>query len=263
VDLGLDGRRVLVTAGSQGIGRATALAFAAERARVAICARDPEAIARTAGELTAAGARDVCALSCDLADAQSIDAMLARVLEAFGGVDVLVNNAGGPPPGRSGSFGDEQWQRAFDLTLMSAVRVTRGVLPGMRAQCWGRIVNVSSYSIRQPIPDLMLSNSLRLGVAGWAKSLATELAPDNVLVNTVAPGWTRTGRVTRMLESRAAAGNGSAEQAEAGIVAAVPLRRMAEPAEIADVIVFLSSERASYVTGTVVPVDGGAQQSPT
>jgi 3-oxoacyl-[acyl-carrier protein] reductase len=189
--------------------------------------------------------------------------MTASVLGAFGGVDVLVNNAGGPPPGRSATVGDDDWRRAFELTLMSAVRATRGVVPGMRARRWGRVVNVSSYSIRQPIPDLMLSNALRLGVAGWAKSLATELAPDNVLVNTVAPGWTRTGRVTRMLEARAAAGAGRPEDAEAAIVASVPLQRLADPAEIADVVVFLASERASYVTGIVVPVDGGIQQNPT
>lgn len=269
MDLGLRDKIVLVTAASAGIGRAAAESFAREGARLALCARRVDALETTAAALRSQHGTDVLALPCDVADAAQIDAMVARVVAHYGTVHVLVNNAGGPPPGRSDQVTDADWQRAFDLTLMSAVRTTRAVLPHMRRQRWGRIVNVSSYSVKQPIPDILLSNALRLGVAGWAKTLATEVACDNVLINTVGPGWTRTDRVTQMLESRARASGSAgpaaitAADAEAAIVRNVPLGRLGEPDEIADVIAFLASERASFVTGTFLAVDGGVVQSPT
>jgi 3-oxoacyl-[acyl-carrier protein] reductase len=263
MDLGLRDRVVLVTAASQGIGRATALAFAREGARVAVNARDGASLGELAAALRAQHGVDAEAFPGDLADPSQVQAMVEAVLARFGAVDVLVNNAGGPRPGTFAQVDDADWQRAFELTLMSAVRATRAVLPQMRRRRWGRIVNVSSYSVKQPIPDILLSNSLRLGVAGWAKTLATEVAADNVLVNTVCPGWTRTDRVTRMLAARAGDAPDGAGAVEAAIVRGIPLGRLAEPAEIADVIVFLSSERASYLTGTLVPVDGGVVQSAT
>jgi 3-oxoacyl-[acyl-carrier protein] reductase len=263
MDLGLKDRIVLVTAASAGIGRATAQAFAREGAKLALCARNVAALESVAAQIRAQYGTEVLALPCDVSDAAQIDSMVAKVVAHFGTVHVLVNNAGGPPPGTSGKVTDADWQRAFDLTLMSAVRTTRAVLPQMQRQRWGRVVMISSYSVKQPIPDILLSNSLRLGVAGWAKTLATEVARDNVLINTVGPGWTRTDRVTQMLESRAASSGGqaTAADAEAQIVRNVPLGRLGEPGEIADVIVFLASERASFVTGTFIPVDGGIVQS--
>lgn len=264
MDLGLSGKVALVTAASRGIGHATALALAREGARLAICARDAAALERVALELRALGAK--CEpIRCDLTDAKQIDTMIARVVERFGTIHVLVNNAGGPPPGRFDQITDADWQRAFELTLMSAVRATRAALPHMRRQRWGRIVNVSSYSVKQPIPDIMLSNSLRLAVAGWAKTLASEVARDNVLINTVGPGWTRTERVAQMMATRAGAAGATttAADVEAELVRNVPIGRLGEPAEIADVIVFLASERASFVAGTLLPVDGGVVQSPT
>lgn len=263
MDLGLRDRVVLVTAASQGIGRATAVAFAREGARVAVNARDGAALASLAASLRIDHAVEAEAFPGDLTDPSQIEAMVGAVLARFGTVDVLVNNAGGPRPGSFAQVDDADWQRAFELTLMSAVRTTRAVLPQMRRRRWGRIVNVSSYSVKQPIPDILLSNSLRLGVAGWAKTLAAEVARDNVLVNTVGPGWTRTDRVSQMLAARAGDAQVGAEAAEAAIVRGIPLARLAEPAEIADVIVFLASERASYVTGTFVAVDGGVVQSAT
>jgi len=269
MDLGLKDRIVLVTAASAGIGRAAAEAFAREGARLALCARRAGPLEATAAALRARHGVEVLCLSCDVADAAQVEALVARTVDHFGTVHVLLNNAGGPPPGRSGQVTDADWQRAFELTLMSAVRATRAALPHMRRQRWGRVVNVSSYSVKQPIPDILLSNALRLGVAGWAKTLASEVARDNVLINTVGPGWTRTDRVTQMLESRArASGTGgtpaiSAADVEAAIVRDVPIGRLGEAAEIADVIVFLASERASFVTGTFLAVDGGAVQSPT
>ena len=263
MDLGLAGKVVLVTAASQGLGRATALSFAREGARVAICARKAATIERVAREIAAETGAEVAGLECDLTDPTQIDALVAAVVARFGTVHVLVNNAGGPPPGRFGAVGDADWQRAFELTLMSAVRASRAVLPHMRKQRWGRIVNISSSSVKQPILDIHLSNSLRLGVAGWAKSLATELAAENVLVNTVGPGWTRTERVDELVASRASQSGASAADVEAAITRAMPIGRLGRPEEIADVVVFLASERASFVTGTFLAVDGGSVQSPT
>jgi 3-oxoacyl-[acyl-carrier protein] reductase len=263
MDLGLKGRIVLVTAASAGIGLATARAFAREGARLALCARNATALEAVAAQIRAQYGTDVLAVTCDVSDAEQIEAMVAKVIAQYGTVHVLINNAGGPPPGTSGKVTDADWQTAFDLTLMSAVRTTRAVLPLMQRQRWGRVVMISSYSAKQPIPDILLSNSLRLGVAGWAKTLATEVARDNVLINTVGPGWTRTDRVTQMLESRAtgSARQATAADAEAQVVRNVPLGRLGEPDEVADVIVFLASERASFVTGTFIPVDGGIVQS--
>jgi 3-oxoacyl-[acyl-carrier protein] reductase len=260
MDLQLGQKVALVTAASQGIGKASAWALAREGAKVAICARDQATTAATAAEIEAATGSEVRPFVADLRDPEAISHLVADVLKAFGSVHVLVNNAGGPTPGAFTTLSDDDWQRAFDLTLMSAVRITRTLLPTMRAQRWGRIINLASYSVKQPIPDIVLSNSLRLGVVGWAKSIAAPLAADNVLVNTIATGWARSERVTQMLATRAADGGRTIAEAEAAITSQIPLGRMASVEEIADVVAFLASERASYITGTVLAVDGGLVQ---
>lgn len=262
MDLGLAGKVVMVAASSQGIGLATAEAFAREGARVALCGRDPARLERARRTVVEAAGGDVLAVVADLATPDGPTHFAGEVLARFGTVHVLVNNAGGPPPGRFDALGDAEWQRAVDLTLLSAVRLTRAVAGCMRRQRWGRIVNVASYSVKQPIPELMLSNSIRLAVIGWAKSLATELAADNVLVNTVCPGWTATERVGAVLGARAAAQGRALAEVEAELARQIPLGRLAGPREIADVVVFLASERASYVTGTALAVDGGIVQAP-
>lgn len=257
MDLELANRCVLVTGASSGIGLATAQVFVQEGARVAICARGTERLEAARRQLDPQGKSGVLAISADLTHPSAALVLHQQVAAQLGPVEVLVNNVGGPPPGSNSSIDDAGWAKAVELTLMSAVRMARAVLPGMRARRWGRIVNVSSTSVKQPIDNLLLSNSIRLAVVGWAKTLANEVAVDNVLVNSVCPGWTRTPRVQQVLDASAHPGGAGGRSAEKSVIREVPLRRMAEPREIADVIVFLASARASYLSGVALPVDGG------
>lgn len=196
-------QRVLVSAGSNGIGKAIACAFQLAGAKVAICARGQEQLQAAQQEMQAMTGEPVLAYITDLSLAQDISKMMDDLLEKWGAIDVLVNNAGGPPPGNHDSISDEQWSTAFDLTLRSAVRLTNWVLPGMKDTGSGRIINLSSYSAKQPMDSMLLSNSLRLGALGWAKTLANEVGKHNILVNTICTGWTQTQRVdnTRAPES--------------------------------------------------------------
>lgn len=257
MELGLKDKVVLVTAASQGIGRAVAIGFAREGAKVAICARDEARLALATKDVEQAGGGGVAAIRADVSNAADIDRLIETVAGRFGALHVLVNNAGGPPPGNFDRLGDRDWQTAVDLTLMSAIRLTRAALPHMRRRRWGRIVNISSYSIKQPIDGLMLSNSIRLAVLGWAKTLAKEVAADGILVNTVCPGWTRTDRVESVLAARAKSESKEAAAVEQDIARQIPLGRLGRPEEIADLAVFLGSERASYLTGAAIQVDGG------
>lgn len=249
--LGLAGKNVLVMAGSQGIGLAAALGFYAEGANVTIAARGKDAL-----DAAAALMPHCTAVQADVSAPADID----RIIAAAGAVDILVNNAGGPPPGSYDALSDDDWQKAVNLTLMSAVRATRIVLPNMRAQRWGRIINISSIGVKQPVPGLSLSNSVRMAVLGWAKTLAGQVGPDNVTVNTVCPGWTRTGRVTSLLDKQSSESGKTVEDISAAIVLQVPLRRIGEPEEVANMIIFLASDAAAYVTGTAIQVDGGIVQ---
>lgn len=260
MDLGLKGKVALVLGGSQGIGRAAALGFAREGAAVAICGRGAERLETARAALAATGV-PVLAVRADVGDPADVERLVRETTATLGTVHILVNNAAGPKPGLSDTLDAADWEAAFRLTLMSAVNATRAVLPHMRRQGWGRIVNISSYSVKQPIGELMLSNSLRLGALGWAKTMATQLAPEGILVNTVCPGWTATDRMRQVVGARAAGQGLSAEDAAAGIAAGIPLGRFGTPEEIADLIVFLGSERAAYITGTAIPVDGGIVQS--
>ena len=247
MNLGLADKSVLVTAGSQGIGLACAKAFHAEGARVTISGRGQDALDRAAASMPGC-----LAVQGDVTDTAQIE----RMVEQAGPVDILVSNAGGPPAGAFDQLSDEDWSAAFDLTLMSAVRTSRLVLPHMRAQRWGRIVMISSYGVKHPVPGLMLSNSLRLAALGWAKSLSRQVGAEGITVNTVCPGWTRTARVGSLVEQRAAQAGG-ADAALDAIVKDIPLGRLGEPEEIANLVLFLGSEAASYMTGTAIQVDGG------
>jgi 3-oxoacyl-[acyl-carrier protein] reductase len=250
--LGLENRSVLVMAASKGIGLASAHAFHAAGANVTICARGEAALQAAAATLPG-----VLAIAADATDPADIDRVVAMATTRFGPVEVLVNNTGGPPAGLFEALDDAAWAAAVEGTLMSAIRVTRAVLPGMRAARWGRIVNISSSGVRQPVPGLTLSNSIRMAVLGWAKTLSAQVAGDNILVNTVCPGWTETDRVTQLLQANSAASGRSETDLAAETAAQIPLGRMGRPQEVANLVLFLGSEAGSYITGTAIPVDGG------
>lgn len=257
MDLGLTGKVALVAAASQGLGRAVAEELAAEGASLILCARHDAALQETCAAIEAAHGTPVLGLATDVAD----PAAVARLVEAgrarFGRIDILVTNAGGPPAGTFDTLTAEQWQAATSLLLTSVVELTRAVLPGMQAQGWGRILNITSISVKQPVANLMLSNSLRAAVTGMARTLATEVAAQGITVNNILPGYTRTERVVGLAEATAAREGISAAEATARWETEIPMRRLGEPREFAALAAFLCSERASYITGTSVPVDGG------
>ncbi|MGQ9478074.1 MAG: SDR family oxidoreductase [Candidatus Bipolaricaulia bacterium] len=262
MDLGLEGKRAVVAAASRGLGKAIALRLAAEGARVAICARDAQRLEETAEEIRKRTRAEALAVPADLTDPAQIRQFVGVARERFGGIDILVANAGGPPPGSFLEMSDERWQAAFELTLMSAVRLAREVIPGMIAQRWGRLIFSTSVSVKQPIADLVLSNSLRLAVIGLAKTLANELAPYNITVNSVCPGATATDRMKELINSQAKRQGISYEDAEESWLRDIPMRRLGEPGELADLVAFLASGRASYITGTAIQVDGGSIRFP-
>jgi 3-oxoacyl-[acyl-carrier protein] reductase len=259
MDLGIQGKTALVAAASDGLGKAVAIRLAAEGANIVICARNPERIEAALQEIKGVNSDiDVNGFVTDLGSAEDIKKLGDQLSEKQLGIDILVNNAGGPPPGFCDDIEDRQWQQAFDLTMMSAVRLSRLVLAHMRTRQWGRIINITSYSVKQPMPQMVLSNSIRMSVVGWAKTLSNEVACEGITVNNVCPGWTRTGRVDQLLKARALEARVMPEEIEQSLIAAIPSKRIGEVNELADVVAFLASARASYVTGTTLPVDGGA-----
>ncbi|MEP2990832.1 MAG: SDR family oxidoreductase [Parasphingorhabdus sp.] len=255
MELKLEGKTVLVTAGSKGIGLATALGYHSCGAKVAICGRSQDNLDTAAAQM-----QGCLAVQADVSKTDDIDRLVATVNEKLGGIDILVNNAGGPPPGLFEQLDDEAWEKAVQLTLMSVVRLTRKVLPHMRTQKWGRVINISSSGVRQPVPNLTLSNSIRMGVLGWAKTLANQVAGDNILVNTVCPGFTNTDRIKEILANQSAATGKSVDEIAAGMAAQIPVGRIGEAREIGEVAVFLGSQAASFITGQAITVDGGAAQ---
>lgn len=253
MDLGIKGKVAIVSAASQGLGKACAAALAAEGARVAVLSRRQQELDHVAHEIGAAAA-----IACDLADAGSISAAVARVREQLGPVSILVNNCGGPPPGTFDSISEDQWDHAYQQVFLSTLRMTRAVLPMMREARWGRIVNILSTSVEQPIPGLIISNAFRPALAGWAKTLSAEVAADGILVNSVCPGRIYTARAQTMDEAISQRTGQPIEQVRAAHSAHVPLKRYGQPMEFGQVVTMLASERASYVTGSVIRVDGGA-----
>jgi 3-oxoacyl-[acyl-carrier protein] reductase len=260
VDLGLKGRAAAVAAASRGLGRATAHALAAEGAAVAVCGRDRGRIVEAAETIARdTGARTLPVVA-DVGVAADCRRFVDEAAAAFGRLDVLVTNTGGPKPGGFEAVSDEAWLEAYRVTLANVVHLVRAAVPHMRRNRWGRIVNIASLSAKQPIDGLVLSNAFRPAIAGLAKTLSNELGRDGILVNTVCPGYTRTDRLDEVVQARAANAGSTPEKVLADLAAGAPLGRVAEPEEFAAVVAFLCSERASYVTGVTLQVDGGAQR---
>jgi 3-oxoacyl-[acyl-carrier protein] reductase len=257
MDLGLTNLVALVTASSKGLGRATALQLAREGARVVICARGHEALQATRDEIAALGA-DVLALPIDVSAPDAAQTLVEATLERFGQLDILVANAGGPPPGGFLAFDEGAWDDAIQLTLMSFVRLCYAAMPALQKSQAGSILACTSITVKQPIPNLVLSNSIRLAVTGLVKSLADEVGPSGIRVNAICPGSTRTDRIEQLLADRAERAGTSIDDEAAKMAAEIPLGRIASPDEFGRVAAFLSSPAASFVNGVSLLVDGGA-----
>src|SRR5215472_12395741 len=256
MDLGLAGRVALVTAASRGLGLASAKALAAEGARIVICARGIRQLEQAAGELRSSGV-PVEALQVDVSAPDAATQLVQRASEKFGRLDVVVVNAGGPPPGGFAKVGDADWERAFQLTLMSAVHLVRQALPMLTASGQGRVINIVSTSVKQPIDDLILSNALRLAVIGFAKTLSREVAGSGITVNCVLPGIILTDRQRELRGADAARRGISFETAIEEVGRGIPAGRIGQPEEIGALVAFLAGAQAAYITGTSIQVDGG------
>jgi 3-oxoacyl-[acyl-carrier protein] reductase len=260
VDLGLAGKVALVAASSKGLGKASALALAHEGARVTICARTEADLEAAAEEIQRQTGAEVLAVPADLTSAAGIHSVVAATAERFGGVDVLVNNSGGPARGTFSDFTDEDWRRAFEVVTLNFVRFVREVVPYMRGQRWGRIIGIQSSSVKQPVEGIDLSNALRPGIAGLMKSLMPDLAKDGITINLVLPGV--------FLTSRIIAGAGRSPETDkalhdqlAPVAATIPAGRLGAPMELGSLVAFLASQQASYITGAAYQVDGGLIRS--
>ena len=257
MDLGLKDRNVIVAAASDGIARAAAEKFAAEGARVAICSRDAGKLNATAARIREHSNAQVLAETLDVTDAQAVEAFVKHVAQQFGGVDVCVTNAGGPPAKMFLATTTEEWQRALEMNFLSTIHFARAVLPWMQKNHWGRLVAITSMTVRQPVSDLIYSNAVRPAVLGLVKSLSNEFGKDGITVNNVAPGYTATERLKQIIARRSEEAGVSPAEFEARFGAEASLKRIGQPEEIADAIVWLASERASFITGQTLLVDGG------
>jgi 3-oxoacyl-[acyl-carrier protein] reductase len=257
MDLGLKDKVALVVASSRGLGRAVAEELAAEGALLVLCARDAETLAHTAAEIAESSGAHILAVPADVTVVNDIKRVVESGTERFGGIDILVTNAGGPPAGTFEQLTREQWEEAARLTLFSAIELARQVLPGMKERRWGRILNITSIAVKQPVENLMLSNSLRAGLTGFARTLANEVAAQGITVNNILPGYTRTERLEELAQMMADKQGISAKEFSAIWEKEIPMGRLGEPREFAALAAFLVSERASYITGTSIQVDGG------
>ncbi len=257
MNLGLKSRVALVAAASRGLGKAVALRLAQEGASVAVCSRSDTAIQEAADDIAQRTGSTVLAVPCDVTRQDQVARLVERVADELGDIDILITNAGGPPAGMAADFTPDDYRNAVELNLMSTITMVSAVLPAMRSKDWGRIIAVTSIAARQPIPNLILSNTARAGVLGYLKSLSAQVGQHGITVNAVCPGYTRTERVEELARSFTASGKGSEEEFYAAIEGDIPLARMGTPEEFASVVAFLASQGAGYITGVALPIDGG------
>jgi len=258
MDTGLKDKAALVGGASRGIGRAIALGLAREGATVALCARNQDTLDKARDEIRNETGATVLSLICDMSRPEDIKAAVAAAADAFGRLDIVVNNAGGPPTGAFDALDDSFWQHAINQNLLSAVRTTREALPHLRRSGSGRVINITSVAVKQTIDGLMLSNATRLGVIGWAKTLSRELAPNGITVNNICPGNIATERLISLIEERAKRQKQSVEEAVSVEEGRIPMGFLGEPDDVANLAVFFASDKARYITGTTVQVDGGS-----
>ena len=257
MDTGLKNRVAIVAASSKGIGRATALALAAEGTHLALCARNADALNQVAEQARRIHGVEVYTETFDVSEDDRVRQFSDAVHRRFGHIDVCVTNAGGPPAKPFSETTMAEWDRAYQLNLRSIVSFAHAVLPHMQQRRWGRLITLTSMTVKQPVPELVLSNSVRAGVLGLVRSLASQFGPDNITINNVGPGYTSTDRVKELAQNKAQTTGQSAADYEASLAKDIPLGRLARPEEVADAIVWLASERAAYITGQTILVDGG------
>ena len=257
MDLGINGKIALVTAASRGLGRGCAEQLAAEQCRVAICSRDEAAAKQAAEEIAGQTGADVLGLGADVSKAEDIGRLLEDVKQSLGDPEILVTNAGGPPPGTFASTALEEYEKALNLNLMSAVNLIHGVTPSMKANGWGRIIAITSISVKQPIANLLLSNMARAGLTGFLKTIATELAPFGITVNALLPGTHKTSRIGQLVKDTAAQANKPEEGVYQEMMDAIPCKTIGDPADFGAAAAFLAGTRARYITGQNLLIDGG------
>jgi 3-oxoacyl-[acyl-carrier protein] reductase len=257
MDLGINGKIALVTAASRGLGRGCAEQLAAEQCRVAICSRDEAAAKQAAEEIAGQTGAEVLGLGADVSKAEDIGRLLEDVKQSLGDPEILVTNAGGPPPGTFASTALEEYEKALNLNLMSAVNLIHGVTPSMKANGWGRIIALTSISVKQPIANLLLSNMARAGLTGFLKTIATELAPFGITVNALLPGAHKTSRSDQLMKDTAARENKPEEEVYREMMDAIPCKTIGDPADFGAAAAFLAGTRARYITGQNLLIDGG------
>jgi 3-oxoacyl-[acyl-carrier protein] reductase len=258
MDFGLKGKRAIVMAASRGLGYASALGLAREGCRLVICSREQSRIDAAAAAIRQETGAEVTALQADVSSATEAKRLVDAAVSAYGGLEIVVHNAGGPPAGETLQMTEEQWQKAFEQNMLSFTRIVSAAAPEMKKAGYGRIITIASSSIKQPIPNLALSNALRAGVWGLAKTLSRELAPQGILVNVIAPGRIDTERIAELDNANAQKSGKSVEDVRKASVASIPLGRLGKPEELANLVVFLASQAGSYITGQAITVDGAA-----